>query len=287
MKRIAFVVALALAVAACSGGEGEPATTTTTGVLADFDEVDFYENLWTQASSGSYLLTYRNDCGECLPSDQGPFTLDVRSWTLAGVTDATGSRIPAELWSGPASVEDLFGLIRAAIAGGSTVEVVYDSAIGVPLEISIDMEQRVVDGGTHLIITGFDDDPRVLAGALLTDLEAARARWNAAQSGTYSFTYTRDCFCPEEYRGPFEFDIVDGVRTQVRFKGEPYFDRALEEFETIDDIFDEVERAIEQGAASVNVEFDPDLGYPRSVWIDWELQMADEEMGYTVSDVRL
>jgi hypothetical protein len=233
----------------------------------------------------SYRLTYRNDCGECLPADQGPFTIEVFRGGLASVT-AAGEDIPPELWTGPKSVESLYSLIRAAAADGSVVDVVYDAGLGIPLEINIDMHLRPVDGGSRLVVTAFDDDPAVVTSRQLEDTIAARALWDTAQSGTYSFTFTRDCFCPEEYRGPFALDIVDGVRTEVRFKGEPFFGRALEEFETVEDIFDEVVRAIEAGAAAVEAKFDPELGYPVTVWIDWELQMADEEMGYTITEVR-
>ena len=36
-------------------------------------------------------------------------------------------------------------------------------------------------------------------------------------------------------------------------------------------------------AAKVRATFDPELGYPLSVYIDWSEQAADEETGYLVS----
>ena len=42
----------------------------------------------------------------------------------------------------------------------------------------------------------------------------------------------------------------------------------------------------EEAAAQVELEFDPELGYPTSVGIDYDTMMADEEIAYRVSDLR-
>ena len=110
-------------------------------------------------------------------------------------------------------------------------------------------------------------------------LDEARARWAAADLDDYRMTLTRSCFCPEYYRGPFEVAVDDGEVTAVGFQGrELPADRVL----TVDALFDLLAEAYASGAARVEVTYDATLGYPTSLYIDQDEQMADEEVGYTV-----
>ena len=114
------------------------------------------------------------------------------------------------------------------------------------------------------------------------ELDDAKARWEAAGLDAYRMTLQRSCFCPEDYRGPFDVTVRDGAVATVRFNGASLdADRAV----TVDDLFALIEDAYKRNAASVDVAFDPDLGYPTSVGIDYSTQMADEEMAYTVADL--
>ena len=66
--------------------------------------------------------------------------------------------------------------------------------------------------------------------------------------------------------------------------GEP----APEFFElTIDDVIAEAEDAEEAGAARVDVTWPEGSDYPTEVYIDRDERMADEEIGYTLSDVKV
>ena len=66
--------------------------------------------------------------------------------------------------------------------------------------------------------------------------------------------------------------------------GEP----APEFFEiTIDEVIAEAEDAEEAGAARVDVTWPEGSDYPTEVYIDRDERMADEEIGYTLSDVKV
>ena len=54
-------------------------------------------------------------------------------------------------------------------------------------------------------------------------------------------------------------------------------DRAM----TVDQLFNEIKQAIDNKAASVNVKYDASWGYPRSIYIDLDTRMADEEIALT------
>lgn len=112
-------------------------------------------------------------------------------------------------------------------------------------------------------------------------LSAARARWAAAGAEAYTMTQVRTCFCPADASGPFRVTVRDGAVQSVTFEGEPVpAERAL----SVEALFRLVERALDAGAVTVDAQYDPSLGYPVRVYIDYNEQIADEEVGYTVTD---
>jgi hypothetical protein len=115
-------------------------------------------------------------------------------------------------------------------------------------------------------------------------LETARARWDAAGVDDYSYTISRGCFCPPEFIGPFQVAVRDGAIVSATRDGAAV-DTAQVQIPTVPAIFDEIAEAIEAGAAEVRVTYDATLGYPTDVWIDQDRMMADEEMGYAVTDL--
>ena len=116
------------------------------------------------------------------------------------------------------------------------------------------------------------------------ELDAARERWQAAGLDDYQMTLRRVCFCPApDYTGPFGVTVRDGELAAVTLGGDRVDD---ERGETVDGLFDLIEDAYLRRAETVAVEFDPELGYPTNLSIDYSLQMVDEEIGYLVSDLR-
>lgn len=114
-------------------------------------------------------------------------------------------------------------------------------------------------------------------------LSEARDRWAGSGVDDYAMTLERSCFCPEEYRGPFAVEVRDGAVISVMLRDETLpTDRAL----SVEGLFDLIADAYEQKASRVTVTYDPTLGYPTQIYIDYIAQAADEEVGYTVSKLR-
>jgi hypothetical protein len=53
---------------------------------------------------------------------------------------------------------------------------------------------------------------------------------------------------------------------------------------TIDGVFDKLQAALDQDAAEVTIDQDPARGYPRSVFVDYRRQLADEERSLQISE---
>ena len=116
------------------------------------------------------------------------------------------------------------------------------------------------------------------------DLVEARARWAEAGPDDYTMTLRRSCFCPvPDYTGPFAVTVTDGELASVMLEGaavDP--ERGM----TVGALFDLVAEAYARGAVRVDVAYDPVYGHPTRIAIDYDERIADEETGYTVTDLQ-
>jgi hypothetical protein len=118
-------------------------------------------------------------------------------------------------------------------------------------------------------------------------LAAARDRWTKQAPGEYRFTWRRSCECPTEMTRPIEIrvtgrQITSAVYVDDRSAVAEQFRSSLR---TIEGVFDDLEMAIDQRTAEINLSFDPALGYPTSVFVDYSRQIADEELALQIASL--
>lgn len=110
----------------------------------------------------------------------------------------------------------------------------------------------------------------------------------------YTYQLSVSCFCPDAGT-PIAITVVDDEVTEAVLavdgtgrgggeKGDPAADYLRR---TIDNLIDEANAARSAGAASVEVTWPDGQDYPTSIRIDQSTMMADEEVGYTISDVEV
>lgn len=121
-------------------------------------------------------------------------------------------------------------------------------------------------------------------------LENSRTRWEAAGIRAYRIRSAKSCFCPTAALGWVEITVEDGVITSVeRQDSGPGADPVPEEhwsvFDTVEDLFDLVESAIESGAYSFEVEYDLEYGHPVLVSLDYQEHTADDEVTIEVAEL--
>jgi hypothetical protein len=93
-----------------------------------------------------------------------------------------------------------------------------------------------------------------------------------------------NCFCGVELVRPVEITVRDGAPLSVTYEdtGEPADRELFSRFETVGELFDVLDAAFNEGAASVSAEYDAEFGYPRQVFIDYTGNVIDEELGWSV-----
>jgi hypothetical protein len=121
--------------------------------------------------------------------------------------------------------------------------------------------------------------------AVNQELLNAKAAWKANAPPSYDLTIEPICFCGFEASGPVVVAVRNGVvqsRTYVQ-TGAPVSARSASLYPTVDELFAILEAALSKMPERMDVIYDPVLGYPVSVAIDYKLGVADDEMFYHVT----
>jgi hypothetical protein len=117
--------------------------------------------------------------------------------------------------------------------------------------------------------------------------------WKEQGLSNYDFTLERQCFCPEDWRGPVNIQVRNGVAASVTYvsDGVAVTEGKFDNVDTIDKLFAILKNAyagtgdFEQKADTIDVTYNPQMGYPTSFHIDVSKTMADEEQGYIITNL--
>lgn len=103
------------------------------------------------------------------------------------------------------------------------------------------------------------------------DLDAAEQVWAARGIDDYSYLLRRSCFCPPGYGDEKRMVVVDGAPAQPK-----------EAFATVPALHAYIQKSIDDKAERVEVTYEK--GVPVGIYVDQSSQIADEELGLSVSD---
>ena len=131
------------------------------------------------------------------------------------------------------------------------------------------------------------------ASSVPQELTASEKLWKDQGLRNYDFTLERQCFCPEDWRGPVNIQVRNGVTVSITYvsSGAAVTEGKFDNADTIDKLFTMLKNAyagkgdFEQKADTINVTYNTQMGYPTIFFIDVSQIMADEEQGYTVTNL--
>jgi hypothetical protein len=120
-----------------------------------------------------------------------------------------------------------------------------------------------------------------------SDLEQARTRWAERGPSDYSIVVSRSCFCAPVTTDPVVVTVAGGVIVSRVYaaSGDTVPPAYASVYPDIAQLFDIIDEAIAQRAAHVDVTYEPDFGYPVSVFIDQSANAADDEISYDVTSL--
>ena len=115
-------------------------------------------------------------------------------------------------------------------------------------------------------------DPDITSGKEQRALSAARKTWRKQGVPSYTFGLTVSCFCPPTT------DVKIVVRNGKPARSTP---KDLLAQSTVPRLFKTIQDAIDRKATKLVVTYGP-RGVPRSIFVDSDQRIADEEIGYIV-----
>jgi hypothetical protein len=111
------------------------------------------------------------------------------------------------------------------------------------------------------------------------ELDVNRSVWEDAAITEYTYELNRLCYCG--LAGTLTVTVADhAVVAVTREDGERIPPQDLHVVETVDDLFDVIQRAIDEKAFRYTVEYHAELGYPTLVDLDPIRNAIDEEVRY-------
>jgi hypothetical protein len=120
---------------------------------------------------------------------------------------------------------------------------------------------------------------------LQQELDANRAKWIASGIDTYEYQFVRACECPPESAGPIIVTVDNGTIASVRRPAGSELPRWEGGSYPVEQLFAEVQAAIDGEPDSIVVTYDAEFGYPTQIYIDWDAGTADEETAYQATDL--
>mgnify|MGYP006291682889 CR=1 FL=1 len=116
-------------------------------------------------------------------------------------------------------------------------------------------------------------------------VDSALDRWRSNRPAHYQFTYRNRCFCAgtEPVVVTVVGDSVAGV-TPVAGGGAPPLPESS--YRTVDGLFALIAEWRDRDPVHTHLEFHDRLGYPTDVFFDFRANIADEEQGFEISDLR-
>lgn len=125
--------------------------------------------------------------------------------------------------------------------------------------------------------------------ANMSQLQVNRRLWRQQKISNYRYTLTRSCFCTAEARGPVVVEVRNGVTTAVTSvaTGQPVDRELFKQYDTVTKLFNVIQDAINRKASSLTVQYDAKFGYPTQINVDYNSQIADEELYLTVENFQV
>lgn len=120
----------------------------------------------------------------------------------------------------------------------------------------------------------------------LRQLNLNRRLWDKQNISNYRYTFSNGCFCIPEARGPVIIEVRNGKTTITSVAtGQPVANPELfDNYNTIPKLFNVIQDAINRQAYSLNINYSPKFGYPTQINIDYNSQIADEEIYLTIEN---
>ena len=119
------------------------------------------------------------------------------------------------------------------------------------------------------------------------ELSTAIKKWNDSKINSYSYTLTVSCYCIDTE--PNDIKVVDNKIKKVNGKlvTENDLENIYWNVKSFDEIFEIITEKLNDNPFFYTIKFDQSLGYPIDIYFDMDEMIADEEIGYYVTNFKI
>ena len=120
--------------------------------------------------------------------------------------------------------------------------------------------------------------------------DAARAKWRAAKLLSYEYGYHKFCECHRDSPPETVVSVRDGAVVNVRHRPVgtttevPAAAKNFEYYWTVDGLF-ELIAAAQARHVEVRADYDPTVGYPTRIYIDYDKDLIGDELDLRLTGV--
>ncbi|MBT3338299.1 MAG: hypothetical protein HN855_10235 [Anaerolineae bacterium] len=116
-----------------------------------------------------------------------------------------------------------------------------------------------------------------------------RVIWESQALENYQYTLGIFCNCPSAFDEPVIIEVENGTPVSIRNanSSEEMESKYFSGYDTLDGLFEVIQRAIEAGADEISVRYDASYGYPTNISIDHDKDGIDDEQGFTISNFEI
>src|ERR1700752_1798003 len=119
-----------------------------------------------------------------------------------------------------------------------------------------------------------------------SELDDNQQKWQDANISHYRYNLSISCFCVFTQDMPLIIEVQDGKVVSMEYASGNEIDAGSREyfqrFETIDKVFEQLQKDISGKADEVVVTYNATYGFPDEVKIDYVLEATDDEIWLTI-----
>ncbi|MDA8630857.1 DUF6174 domain-containing protein [Flavobacteriaceae bacterium] len=119
------------------------------------------------------------------------------------------------------------------------------------------------------------------------ELFSGRELWKSLNISNYTMIQQISCFCfPEEFVLPKTIVVENGIiKTINGFSPDQTI--GFESFYTINEIFQFIDSKLDKEPEFYDIEYNKEYGFPNYIWFDMSKMIADEEIGYYITEFKI